>query len=145
MCPLNLGWVQTYHVLFEMCAHEIMLGLRCLMCCGMSCFTTLARLCLRLQNPATRNRARDHLIAAGFYSQMLYQLSYSRLGASDWQMQFEGIWQRFVTEMMQMRAVCLHAYMQPRMCPLAVCPCSACNRITLLAVRFEPTRSCYLQ
>ena len=30
-------------------------------------------------NPATRNRTRDHLIAAGVYSQMLYQLSYSRL------------------------------------------------------------------
>ena len=32
------------------------------------------------RNPATRNRTRDHLIAAGFYSQMLYQLSYSRGG-----------------------------------------------------------------
>ena len=31
------------------------------------------------RNPATRTRARDHLIAAGLYSQMLYQLSYSRL------------------------------------------------------------------
>ena len=30
------------------------------------------------QNPATRNRTRDHLIAATLYSQMLYQLSYSR-------------------------------------------------------------------
>ena len=30
-------------------------------------------------SPATRNRTRDHLIAAAFYSQMLYQLSYSRL------------------------------------------------------------------
>ena len=30
-------------------------------------------------NPATRNRTRDHLIAAAFYSQMLYQLSYSRV------------------------------------------------------------------
>ena len=30
-------------------------------------------------HPATRNRTRDHLIAAAFYSQMLYQLSYSRL------------------------------------------------------------------
>ena len=29
-------------------------------------------------NPATRNRTRDHLIAAAIYSQMLYQLSYSR-------------------------------------------------------------------
>ena len=29
--------------------------------------------------PATRNRTRDHLIAAAIYSQMLYQLSYSRL------------------------------------------------------------------
>ncbi len=33
------------------------------------------------QSPATRNRTRDHLIAANFYSQMLYQLSYSRLVA----------------------------------------------------------------
>ena len=33
-------------------------------------------------NPATQNRTRDHLIAAEFYSQMLYQLSYSRLAAS---------------------------------------------------------------
>ena len=32
-------------------------------------------------NPATRNRTRDHLIAAAIYSQMLYQLSYSRLGS----------------------------------------------------------------
>ena len=31
------------------------------------------------ENPATRNRTRDHLIAAALYSQMLYQLSYSRL------------------------------------------------------------------
>ena len=31
-----------------------------------------------VQNPATRNRTRDHLIAATLYSQMLYQLSYSR-------------------------------------------------------------------
>ena len=30
------------------------------------------------KHPATRNRTRDHLIAAGVYSQMLYQLSYSR-------------------------------------------------------------------
>ena len=29
-------------------------------------------------SPATRNRTRDHLIAAVIYSQMLYQLSYSR-------------------------------------------------------------------
>ena len=32
-----------------------------------------------IMSPATRNRTRDHLIAAAFYSQMLYQLSYSRL------------------------------------------------------------------
>ena len=38
------------------------------------------------QSPATRNRTRDHLIAARFYSQMLYQLSYSRLAC--WPMQF---------------------------------------------------------
>ena len=31
-----------------------------------------------IKNPATRNRTRDHLIAATLYSQMLYQLSYSR-------------------------------------------------------------------
>jgi hypothetical protein len=31
------------------------------------------------QNPATRNRAMNHLIAAGVYSQMLYYLSYRRL------------------------------------------------------------------
>ena len=30
------------------------------------------------KSPATRNRTRDHLIAAMIYSQMLYQLSYSR-------------------------------------------------------------------
>ena len=30
-------------------------------------------------NPSTRNRTRDHLIAADLYSQMLYQLSYRRL------------------------------------------------------------------
>ena len=33
----------------------------------------------RGESPATRNRTGDHLIAAKFYSQMLYQLSYSRL------------------------------------------------------------------
>ena len=32
----------------------------------------------RAEYPATRNRTRDHLIAAEAYSQMLYQLSYSR-------------------------------------------------------------------
>ena len=31
------------------------------------------------QNPSTRNRTRDHLIAAVFYSQVLCQLSYRRL------------------------------------------------------------------
>ena len=31
------------------------------------------------KNPSTRNRTRDHLIAAVFYSQMLCQLSYRRL------------------------------------------------------------------
>ena len=34
---------------------------------------------LRAKNPVTRNRTRDHLIAAFIYSQMLYQLSYDRL------------------------------------------------------------------
>ena len=34
---------------------------------------------LHVKNPATRNRTRDHLIAATLYSQMLYQLSYSRI------------------------------------------------------------------
>ena len=38
---------------------------------------------MQSDNPATRNRTRDHLIAAGFYSQMLYQLSYSRDGCYD--------------------------------------------------------------
>ena len=42
-----------------------------------SCWGTVARQAKK--NPATRNRTRDHLIAAAFYSQMLYQLSYSRL------------------------------------------------------------------
>ena len=32
--------------------------------------------------PATRNRTRDHLIAAEVYNQILYQLSYSRIGRS---------------------------------------------------------------
>ena len=31
------------------------------------------------KNPANRNRTSDHLMAAAIYSQMLYQLSYSRL------------------------------------------------------------------
>ena len=35
------------------------------------------------KNPATRHRTRDHLIAAAFYSQMLYHLSYSRLVCHD--------------------------------------------------------------
>ena len=34
--------------------------------------------------PATQDRARDHLISATFYSQMLYQLSYSRSDGRDW-------------------------------------------------------------
>ena len=34
---------------------------------------------LTFASPATRNRTRDHLIAAKLYSQMLCQLSYSRL------------------------------------------------------------------
>ena len=42
-----------------------------------SCWGTVVRQAKK--NPATRNRTRDHLIAAAFYSQMLYQLSYSRL------------------------------------------------------------------
>ena len=33
---------------------------------------------MKKNNPATRNRTRDHLISAEVYSQMLYQLSYSR-------------------------------------------------------------------
>ena len=32
-----------------------------------------------VSNPVTRNRTRDHLIAALIYNQMLYQLSYDRL------------------------------------------------------------------
>ena len=36
------------------------------------------RLIALTPNPAIRNRTRDHLIAAAVYSQMLYQLSYSR-------------------------------------------------------------------
>ena len=42
---------------------------------GISCAGTAAAFAI---NPATRNRTRDHLIAADIYSQMLYQLSYSR-------------------------------------------------------------------
>ena len=38
----------------------------------------LGRAGLRYKNLATRNRTRDHLIAARLYSQMLCQLSYSR-------------------------------------------------------------------
>ena len=34
--------------------------------------------------PATRNRTRDHLISATFYSQMLHQLSYSRPDGLAW-------------------------------------------------------------
>lgn len=35
-----------------------------------------------VQSPATRNRTRDHLITAWIYSQMLCQLSYSRIGSN---------------------------------------------------------------
>ena len=35
------------------------------------------------KSPATRNRTRDHLMAACVYSQMLYQLSYSRDTSGD--------------------------------------------------------------
>ena len=35
------------------------------------------------KNPATRNPTRDHLMSATIYSQMLYQLSYSRLALLD--------------------------------------------------------------
>ena len=86
----------------------------------LSCFTTLVQVCLGLRNLATQNRARDHLIAAGFYSQILYPLSYSRLGASDRNVQFEGIWQRSVTEMMQMRAVCLDAAQNVSACTMSM-------------------------
>ena len=68
----------------------------------LSCFATLARICLDLQNPANRNRARDHLIAAGFQGQMLYKLSYSWLGASEWHVQFDNLWQRPITKLVQM-------------------------------------------
>ena len=34
------------------------------------------------KTPVTRNRTRDHLITASFYSQMLYQLSYDQLVCS---------------------------------------------------------------
>ena len=43
-------------------------------------FKILLLATLRFASVATQNRTRDHLIAADFYSQMLYQLSYSRLG-----------------------------------------------------------------
>ena len=44
------------------------------------CWCKLKHCCAHLdyEYPATRNRTRDHLIAAANYSQMLYQLSYSR-------------------------------------------------------------------
>ena len=42
-------------------------------------------------NPATRNRTRDHLIAAALYSQMLYQLSYSRLASIEADSQ-DAVW-----------------------------------------------------
>ena len=43
------------------------------------------------KNPATRNRTRDHLIAAALYSQMLYQLSYSRsVGQGTCSMSFQS-------------------------------------------------------
>jgi hypothetical protein len=52
---------------------------------GCALFTQLQMLCDTLtvgeQNPVTRNRTRDHLMAARVYSQMLYQLSYDRLTA----------------------------------------------------------------
>ena len=55
---------------------------------------TKRRSCTRRQskaNPATRNRTRDHLIAAALYSQMLYQLSYSRsAGKGTCSMSFEN-------------------------------------------------------
>ena len=42
------------------------------------------------KDPATRNRARDHLIVAAIYSQMLYQLSYSQLCANLRRFTFKG-------------------------------------------------------
>ena len=42
------------------------------------------------ENPTTRNRTKDHLIAAALYSQMLYQLSYSRLCAPLRRFTFKG-------------------------------------------------------
>ena len=39
----------------------------------------MAKLASNKCNLATRNRTRDHLITAGFYSQMLCQLSYGQL------------------------------------------------------------------
>ena len=43
-----------------------------------SCDDVLEALRAKVNNPATRNRTRDHLIAAAVYSQMLYQLSHSQ-------------------------------------------------------------------
>ena len=48
-------------------------------CCVYAGLFCKQRVSVKCKNPATRNRARDHLISATIYSQMLYQLSYSRL------------------------------------------------------------------
>ena len=46
---------------------------------GVQSIAKFCRGAVHVKNPATRNRTRDHLISATLYSQMLYQLSYSRL------------------------------------------------------------------
>ena len=52
------------------------------------------------KSPATRNQARDHLIAACVYSQMLCQLSYSRYGLTGGQSPrpYSGIYTNFDAE-----------------------------------------------
>ena len=64
----------------ELSEHRSHFGSRyklgCCVYAGLFCKRPVSVTC---KNPATRNRTRDHLISATIYSQMLYQLSYSRL------------------------------------------------------------------
>ena len=63
--------------------------------------STLVRIRVGLHNQATENRDMDHLIAASFYWQMLYQVHHCSLGDSGWHMQFDDVRQRSVIELTQ--------------------------------------------
>ena len=70
-CHVHLNFVGRARDSQDLQAHDCSLD---------ACSTDITAVMLTAERtPATRNRARDHLISANVYSQMLCQLSYSRL------------------------------------------------------------------